>query len=268
MKNLMIILSAALAFSACQQSVDVEKEKEAIKAVIEKSGEAYVNRDYNALTDAWVHDESATRVNVTPFNYGITETWENQDSRYKTSIENNPDPFPFKQVFSNWRIKVYADNAVVLVDKKNVTNEGDSSAEALHSYNLDKIGGEWKISNISTIMVGFYDEQEENLAISETYHKLNPDDVDNILTDDFIGRDEIGGTWTKDGHKNFWTNNKGTATDSIIYQLPYGNAVTTMFKRKGTLNGEKIEGEALQIKRFVDGKIAEIWEYGFGVYKQ
>ena len=108
-----------------------------------------------------------------------------------------------------------------------------------------------------------YEIAENNLATSETYHKLNPDDIDDILTDDFIGRNEKSRfTWTKENHVNFWTNNMGAAQDSIYGQLAEGNWVATMFIRKMNWKGKDIEAEAMHFKRYDNGKIAEIWEFG------
>ena len=104
---------------------------------------------------------------------------------------------------------------------------------------------------------------DRNIATSETYHKLNPDDIDNILTDDFIGRNEKSRfTWTKKNHQNYWTNNKGIAKDSIYGQLAQGNWVATLFMRKMEWQGKEIEAESMHFKRFENGKIAEIFEFG------
>ena len=46
------------------------------------------------------------------------------------------------------------------------------------------------------------------------------------------------------------------------------NAVATMFQRSGKINGSYMTGNGLMIKHFQDGKITELREYGFGVYKK
>ena len=92
---------------------------------------------------------------------------------------------------------------------------------------------------------------------------INPDDIENILTDDFIGRNEKSRfTWTKENHQNFWTENKGMAQDSIYRQLAQGPWVATMFMRKMNWEGRDIEAEFMHFKRFEGEKIAEIFEFG------
>ena len=264
----MIILSTFLVYVSCQQAVDIDSEKEAIKAVIQKSANAWTDRNYESMEEVWLHDQKIMRIGASPGGYGITEGWENMSTRYKTAFGNNPEPSPSKEVFVNHRMSIFPEVAHTTVDRYLLTEEGDTIQKALHTYILEKSAGEWKIVNLSSVMSWIYDMGLENLAISETYHQLDPDDVDNILTDDFVGRDEIGGTWTKARHKIAWTENVRAASDSIIHQMANGNYVTTRFLRSGAINGKKISGEALQVKRFEDDKIAEIWEYGFGVFKQ
>ncbi len=268
MKNLMVVLCTTLVYVSCQQSIDIESEKAAIKATIEKSSIAFIEKDYESMVSCWVNDASATRINATKEGYDFLEGWEEQAIRYKNYFEDDPEPASYLEIFSNYRIKVYADNAHVIVDRHHITEDGDSTSNALHTYHLEKDDGQWKIACLTTVMSWSYDIAERNMAVSETYHKLNPDKVDQILTDDFAGHDEIGGSWDRGSHKDFLTSNKGNMSDSIIFQMANGNVVATSFKRKGKLNGKDVNGEAMQFKRFQNGKIAEIWEYGFGVFKQ
>ena len=267
MKNLMIILSTFLVYVSCQQAVDIESEKAAIKAVIEKSSKAYIEKDYESMVSCWLNDETATRINASTWGYGFLEGWEGQAQRYKDFFEDNPEPMSNQEIFTNYRIKIYSDNAHVIVDRHHLTDDGDSTSNALHTYQLEKDNDKWKIACLTTVMAWSYDMGDQNMMVSDTYHQLNPEDIDEILTDDFVGWDEIGGKWTKQEHKAFWNVNKDLA-DSIIYQMANGNLVATSFKRSGKLNGEEVNGEAMQFKRFENGKIAELWEYGFGVLKQ
>ena len=118
--------------------------------------------------------------------------------------------------------------------------------------------GSWKM-----ILTVFEDLTEKNKKVSEMYHELNPDNMDEILSDDFIGQNEKSRfTWDKENHKNYWTTNRGVATDKIYRQIAESSWVATWFIRTGELNGETFSAEMMQFKRFEDGKIAEIWEYG------
>tara|TARA_Y100001980_G_scaffold26674_1_gene8119 strand:+ start:400 stop:1206 length:807 start_codon:yes stop_codon:yes gene_type:complete len=268
MKNLMIILSTFLVYVSCQQAVDIESEKAAIKAVIESSGQAWQNRDLEVMKDVWLQGDMTSRLAAGPSGYGFIQGWKNHLERYENFFGENPEASGYNELYDNYRISIHPECAWVLVDHAVVNPEGDTLNYGLFTYILEKQDGKWKLAALSTIANSGYDNMNRILATSETYHKLNPDDVDNILTDDFVGWDEIGGKWTKKEHKIAWTKNVRAASDSIIYQMANGNYVTTRFFRAGAINGKKISGEALQVKRFEDDKIAEIWEYGFGVLKR
>ncbi len=261
-------LCAIVVLMSCQQSIDVEKEKEAIKAVIESSGQAWLDRDYEAMKEIWLQSDMSSRIGAGPGGYMHTQGYKDRLAWYEQYFDDNPEASDSKELFENYRISVRPEMAWALVDHAVVDSEGDTLNYGLFTYILEKKDGKWKLALLSSLGNSGYDIMQNNLAVSEAYHLLNPDNFDDILTDNFIRRDEIGGTWNKEIHRAAWTKNRNNMADTIIYQAANGNMVSTRFMRKGTYNGERLEGEALQIKRFEDGKIAEIWEYGFGVFKQ
>jgi predicted ester cyclase len=102
---------------------------------------------------------------------------------------------------------------------------------------------------------------EENKRIARLYHDLNPEDVEQILTPDFVGhhaKDRL--TWQRDNHVKFLSNNPDME-DTIHEQVAQGDWVATRFTRTGPYQGRQVEVELMHFKRFEDGKIAEIWEY-------
>lgn len=102
---------------------------------------------------------------------------------------------------------------------------------------------------------------QKNKETAAKYHKLNPSDIDVILTENFIGRNEKSRfTWNRENHRNYLSNGK-FKTDSIFSQIAEGNWVATRFVRTMELNGDTVKIEAMHFKRFENGKIAEIWEY-------
>lgn len=104
-------------------------------------------------------------------------------------------------------------------------------------------------------------ELQKNKEIATKYHELNPENIDIILTDNFIGRhakDRF--TWSKEDHRKYLSNGE-FKKDSIFNQVAEGNWVATRFIRTGLLNGDTVSVECMHFKRFDNGKIAEIWEY-------
>lgn len=264
MKNQLLALFTVIFFASisCQEKIDVEKEQEAIKAVLEKATQAWLDKDFEVMSSVWVHDENAIRLNAGKGGHGMTEGWDNQETRYKTFFKNNPEPSTNKQLFSNYRIRVYPESAWVMVENNTVDSEGSIINKALHTYILEKSDNQWKIASLSTVGISSYENAEQNINTSIAYHQLDPANINDILTDDFIGRNEKSrNTWNKQNHIDFWTEHKETASDSIYGQLAQGNWVATMFDRKMRYQGKDIEAESMQFKRFEDGKIAEIWEF-------
>ena len=102
---------------------------------------------------------------------------------------------------------------------------------------------------------------KEIKRVARRYHDLNPEDVENILTADFIGHHHDNThTWNRDSHKVFWSN-YSEAKDIIHEQIAEGDWVATRFTRVMTWQGRAVEVEVMHFKRFEEAKIAELWEY-------
>jgi ketosteroid isomerase-like protein len=102
---------------------------------------------------------------------------------------------------------------------------------------------------------------EENKRIARLYHDLDTDDIDDILTPDFVGYHPDGSTWDRDTHKKFWLPEEMRSIKDIIHvQIAEGEWVATRFTRAGPYQGKHFELDMMAFKRFQDGKIVEIWE--------
>jgi hypothetical protein len=105
---------------------------------------------------------------------------------------------------------------------------------------------------------------EENKKVARKYHELNPDDVDSIHAPDFIGHYNpgTGFTWDRETHKRTWSSEENQEVKDILHELvAEGEFVAIRFARTGTRRGQDLHVEFMQMMRFEDGKIAEIWEY-------
>lgn len=102
---------------------------------------------------------------------------------------------------------------------------------------------------------------EENKRIARLYHDLKPEDVESIFTADFIGRLGTNAfTWGRDNHKKFLTDHP-EVKETIHEQIAEGDWVATRFTRTMTWQDRPVEIEIMHLKRFEDGKIAELWAY-------
>ncbi len=109
---------------------------------------------------------------------------------------------------------------------------------------------------------------KENKEIARKYHDLKPDDIDEVLTADYLGRTRTkpdGGfvlQWDREDHRKYLKTYLGRQTDTIHQQIAEGDWVATWFTRDGLKdNGKRVRLDFMHFKRFAGGKIAEIWEY-------
>ena len=104
---------------------------------------------------------------------------------------------------------------------------------------------------------------EENKKIANLYHDRNLEDVDKVLTEDFIGHFYLNetnpSTWNRANHRKS-INNNPSFKDTILVQIAEGEWVATRFIRSGIYQGRPVKVEVMGFKRFENGKIAEIWE--------
>lgn len=267
MKTQFITLITLVIFAgtSCEQKIDIEKEKAAIIAVIEEETNAFYDRDYERLAATHVQDETNTRLDVGRYGYTFNEGWD--DSFLKEYFEENTEPVANYEKKTNYKIKVYQGTAWAEYENDAYNSEGELQNKSIHVQFLEKVDGQWKIDYMSIVNTTSFDQADENGRIASLYHELKPENVDEILTDDFIGHWENDRfTWKKEDHRGFLTNNADTnnninVKDSIYNQVVGGNWVATRFERSGTYQGRNMGVQMMQFKRFQDGKIAEIYEY-------
>ncbi len=104
---------------------------------------------------------------------------------------------------------------------------------------------------------------EENKRISTLYHERNLEDIDKLLSDDFVGsyyfQDPIPDTWNKEDHKNAITTNPNVE-DSILVQVAEGGWIAERFIRTFKNEDTIMKAEVMQFKQIKNGKIIRSWE--------
>jgi hypothetical protein len=167
MRYLIIATTVMLtvAFSGCEQALDMEKEKAAIIKVINQETESYLERDFDAMFATHVHDSLNMRLTAGADNYVFAEGWEDVSKHMsgdETEDELNSD-LHIKVEKTNYRMKVYPGSAFVVCDQKWTSTFVDdiTEIESIQVRFLEKIEGEWKISFVSFIGVSGYQEMED-----------------------------------------------------------------------------------------------------------
>lgn len=158
--GLIVILSILLLASFCtKHKIDVEKEKEAIKAVvIEGIKDAYA-LDLDKIGKNWVHESYALRTYAQKNSFTEVIGWENLSELYRNYKANN-EPITDEAVQENWIIRVYGNGAWVTFDqyKKGVKAENLDYIPMREFRVLEKTDEGWKIAYLGVINRNSYNE--------------------------------------------------------------------------------------------------------------
>ena len=101
---------------------------------------------------------------------------------------------------------------------------------------------------------------QENKSIARRYYQHNVNEIDDILSPDFVGYHSDGSTWDIESHKKFWSSENNGLQDTIHVQIAEGDWVATWFNRVGLYQDKQIKLEMMAFTRFQSGKIIETWE--------
>ena len=161
-KIIFLILALSLiAGSSCQEKIDIEKEKEAIKAVIENALNSAYAKDLAQKSKSFLQDESFIICGADKNSYYYDVGWEEVGSGFKEWMENNPIPSTDKHQYTNYKIKVHKECAWAVFDVIVHNSEGEFLRKNINVRFLEKMDGEWKIVFLSYVNTTSYDEEIE-----------------------------------------------------------------------------------------------------------
>ncbi len=162
------LLIAAFAISGCEKALDIEKEKAAIIAVMDKETQTYIDRDFEGMFSTHVQDSTNLRLTAGADNYVFAEGWEDV-SRHMMGDETEDDlgiDLHIQVEKTNYRFKICPMSAFVICNQKWTSSFDDdvTEIESIQVRYLEKVDGEWKISFVSFIGTsGYMDEETEEL---------------------------------------------------------------------------------------------------------
>ena len=137
-----------LAGTSCQQKVNIEKEKEAIMAVLREEGAATVAKDKERVFDVHVRDSTESRLELGIYGYNIYKGWDEVSALLDDFVGGGSQLTNPVNVKENVILKVAGNSAWLTCD-----NIWTWSVDGVQGgYNniqivfLEKIKGEWKIS--------------------------------------------------------------------------------------------------------------------------
>jgi len=150
-KNAVLLLVCLLFMTgvSCQKKVDVQKEKEAIMAVINAESETARIGDVAGLTSFYVQDEYNTRFMLGKESYQIITGWDELGpflEQLRANAEIDASSISFTK--ENAVIKVMGNTAWVICDNNWKVMRGEvlTRSESIQITFLEKPEGEWKIS--------------------------------------------------------------------------------------------------------------------------
>lgn len=151
MKRYLLTLFTLLLIIAtsCEEKVDIEKEKEAIKTVIFNESQAYMQQDTAELFSYYIKDDNQMRLATSCDTIQIYRGWEaistllkNADFTGYSNIENSKD-FIHIKVIGNVAWTMYKD-----IWTGNY-NDTPITSTLYCTMILEKVADEWKISGFS-----------------------------------------------------------------------------------------------------------------------
>jgi hypothetical protein len=154
MKKYLLTLFAIilLAGTACQEKIDIEKEKEAIMAVINAESETARTSDYDGLVSCYLQDENQIYFYLGIDDYQIYTGWDQlapQFERFKEPPAEEMKAITFSK--ENPIIKVTGNTAWAICDNiwKGTGEEGAWKNEGIQITFLEKVNGNWKFSFVA-----------------------------------------------------------------------------------------------------------------------
>ena len=161
MKKIIFSILALLLIAgggSCQEKIDIETEKEAIKAVIEEELAAYVDRDFSRVEATWVHESTSRDYFMTSTGIFKRIGWSVIAKADKEHIEDEDywdDRENYNGEHSNFDIVVHGNTALAFHNTKfsgkYLGEEFINEQERI--VHMVKVEGEWKFDLLAMYQI-------------------------------------------------------------------------------------------------------------------
>jgi uncharacterized protein (TIGR02246 family) len=125
-------------------------DTEAIKAVVYAETAAWQARDFDALQATWLHDSTATRIEIASNHYNPQTGFDQIAKVLQGYIKAAPTPSTSKFTHENFIIQASADVAAVQYDQVTIPMGAEPRRSRQHRV-LVKRDGRWRIASLVTI---------------------------------------------------------------------------------------------------------------------
>ena len=159
---LIVIVSPLYVFS--QDNTNIENEIAAIKAVIEKETNSWINIDYESWKSCYLQNDPFVRVESNPQGWTGASNWEMFDSSLKAFYDNyeGPIPRPIRFENENYIIRLTQDAAWAAYIENFFDTDSSKISWNINTRFLEKQNGEWKISYSGVLNAGQYEQMNES----------------------------------------------------------------------------------------------------------
>jgi hypothetical protein len=162
-----LITCSLLAGVSCQEKMDIEKEKEAIKAVMEEERSAFFDRDFSRYEATWIQEPTSRKYFMGES--GITKLlgWSEVGESDKAQIENEELWENSKNLhaeYTNFEISVYENTALVFHDTQwsGIYRGEELDAVQVRIVHLVKLEGKWKIDLMAMYRIPDEGDTDDN----------------------------------------------------------------------------------------------------------
>ena len=152
-----LFLSTAIVLRSNDNNTTITEE-EAVKKVIVTETEAFWNKDFQQLSDCWVHEDYARVVGWWQAG-GVTvrKGWSVIGKKMETVIKENPGKNPQNVTRENFNIRISGDMAWVTFEQYG-TDTGEQAMDmpglSYETRILEKQNGQWKIAYAGWLLDG------------------------------------------------------------------------------------------------------------------
>lgn len=160
-----LFILALIVGTSCQPKVNVEKEKEAILAVLLEEADAAEAMDKDRVYATHIQGSEEKRLELGVYGYRSYDGWDEVEALLGDFLEGEPSE-NFKISKENVQIKVSGTAAWLLCDNVLQWGSGDEKDgySNIQIVFLEKVKGEWKIS-----LSAYYNKPVEVPGIDESF---------------------------------------------------------------------------------------------------
>jgi len=163
MKKYLLVLFALifLTGTSCKEKIDIEKEKEAIKAVFEQEKAGFFSQNFAAMAETWVQEPSSVKVYMYPEGQRKFEGWDAISQQDQKNVADTTwDRKSVNLTFRNFQINLLDDEAAWVMCEalwEGVYQGNPMSMVQTRINILEKIDGKWKYA-----LMAIYNQPQEN----------------------------------------------------------------------------------------------------------